>query len=144
MNPLRLRETRLRLLTSNGILAEVRRLLAAGYPDSEKLLRIRSAVGAVSHELRPDVRRLIEGVAKEHEVTLDEVMDMSRKHEAVVFARWVVWHALYVDFRLSYPEIGHIFSTNHSSVISGVKALVAQARASNSILDPRQDPRSKQ
>lgn len=123
MNTRWLRDAKLRIMTSDAVVAEVRRLAYSSIPDSEKLHRIQAAVRAVSIELRPDVRRLIEEIAKTHGVTLDEIMDIKRRHEAVVFARWNCWHALYVDFRLSYPEIGHIFNLSHSTVISGVKAL---------------------
>lgn len=65
-----------------------------------------------------DLLEPVERIAKEHHVTLDEVLGRDR-HAHVARARHECWFYLRGE-GLSFPSIARLWGVNHTSIMSGV------------------------
>lgn len=76
-------------------------------------------------EVRVDLERkgllaAVVSICDEHGVTLDDVMGQ-RRHKSLMRARQHAWAMIRERTTMSYPEIGALFSRDHSTVIYGVQ-----------------------
>ena len=71
------------------------------------------------------VRRIIEEVALEHDITPEDIIRKDR-HRELVWPRHEAMRRAYDETDLSYPSIGKVFDRDHTTVMNGVKR--AQAR----------------
>lgn len=66
-----------------------------------------------------DARRMVEQVARRHEITVDEILSPDRSRRLILPR----WHAFSELRRIgfSYPSIGKIMGRDHSTVIHGIR-----------------------
>ena len=63
---------------------------------------------------------LIRSVAQEHHIPEEWILSRSRSPKTAR-ARWAVWATMYLEWRMSYSEIGRIWHYNHKTVAYGVR-----------------------
>lgn len=71
---------------------------------------------------------LAHAIAVRCHVTVEDMLGRSKKKSHVA-ARHELWHAIYADGRLSFPEIGDIVDRDNSSIVYGVKKCAAMTIA---------------
>jgi chromosomal replication initiation ATPase DnaA len=118
--------------------AEINRLLKLDIADAS-VSRIISRVGekmGLSTEARwrqpeaprPTVRAIIEDVAREHRVNVDELLSKSHRRP-LVHMRWEAMYRARVETGRSYPEIARVFGLDHSTVHHGVRKFASMRKA---------------
>lgn len=93
------------------------RLVSAAFTSAQRFARDATAL----RRAQSAVDKIIQRVARERNVLVPDILSIRRARPAIL-ARQEVFYCVRLTLGLSYPDIGALFSRDHSSVMNGVAA----------------------
>lgn len=116
----RYREARARL---NGQISKPRVKVVEPEPEPEPVEVVPEAdpaliVNSESIDFKRGFTRAVAAVASHYRLLVSDLKS-SRRNGPIARARFVAFYILREDFEMSFPQIGHVFRRDHTTVING-------------------------